>query len=304
MAAKPIVTGVDGSEDSLRAVAWAAQEADLRHEPLVIVSVLPPLPWLTSPKSVPLLAAAARQGSELALALALDRAKEQVAALKAETELLTGPPGQVLAERAAAACMLVVSSSGADGLAAAIPGSVSRYVAAYARCPVVIVRGESSTIQREVVVGVSDPDLPDSAAALGFAFEEAALRGARLVAVSAWYWSVPGSLVDVTRLPDDAARHLTRALATYRAAYPGLEVSHDVVTAHPGRVLAGASARADVVVLGRPEVPGAHGQTTAGLGSVTHAVLNHAHGPVAIIPSRLARRSRQAVRVLMRDFRP
>jgi nucleotide-binding universal stress UspA family protein len=285
MTAKPIVTGVDGSEDSLRAVAWAAQEADLRHELLVVVTVVPPLPRLTSPGSIPALAATAREGSELALAIAVERAMEQASALKVETELLAGRPGQVLAGRAASARMLVVGSSGADGSAATIPGSVSRYLAAHARCPVVVIRGEHSTVHREVVVGVSDPDLPDAAAALGFAFEEAALRRARLVAVSAWHWSVPGSLVDLAQLPDHAARHLARALARYRACYPGLEVSQDVVAAHPGRVLAGASARADLVVLGRPEMPGAHGQTIAGLGSVAHAVLNHAHGPVAIIPS-------------------
>jgi nucleotide-binding universal stress UspA family protein len=284
MTAKPIVTGVDGSEESLRAVAWAAREADLRHELLVVVTVVPPLPRLTSPGSIPALAAAAREGSELALAIAVERAMEQALALKVETELLAGRPGPVLAGRAATARMLVVSSSGADGSAATIQGSVSRYVAAHARCPVVVVRGESGTVHREVVVGVSDPDLPDAAAALGFAFEEAALRGARLVAVSAWHWSVPGSLVDLAQSPDHAASHLTGALASYRASYPGVEVSLDLVAAHPGRMLAGASSRADLVVLGRPQAPGAHGQTIAGLGSVTHAVLNHAHGPVAIIP--------------------
>ena len=282
MTDKPIVTGVDGSEESLRAVTWAAQEAELRHEPLVIVCVLPPLPWPTSPESVPVLTTAAREGSERALATAVERAKEQVAALKVEAELLPGRPGRVLAECAAAASMLVVSSSGADGFAPTIPGSVSRYVAAHAPCPVVVVCGENTAVHREVVVGVSDPDLPDAAAALRFAFAEAALRGARLVAVNAWYWSVPGSRPDPAQVPDDAARHLAGALAAYRSSYPGLEVSQDVVTAHPGRVLAGASARADLVVLGRPEVPG---RGVAGLGSVTHAVLNHAHGPVAIIPA-------------------
>lgn len=44
MAAKAIITGTDGSEESLRAVEWAAREAVLRHEVLRIVSapVLPP----------------------------------------------------------------------------------------------------------------------------------------------------------------------------------------------------------------------------------------------------------------------
>ena len=37
MAAKPIVAGTDGSEESLRAVGWAAREAALRGAPLRIV---------------------------------------------------------------------------------------------------------------------------------------------------------------------------------------------------------------------------------------------------------------------------
>jgi len=282
MTAKPIVTGIDGSEDALRAAAWAAREAELRHESLVIVSVLPPLPWLTPSEFAPALTAAAREGTERALATAVERAKEQATALTVTAELLPGRPGPVLAERAAGALMLVVSSSGADGFAAVTPGSVSRYAAAHAPCPVVVVCGESTAVHGEIVVGVSDPDLPDAAAALRFAFTEATLRRARLVAVHAWYWSVPGSRLDPAQLPDDAAHHLTDVLAAYQASYPGLEVSQDVVCAHPGRVLAGASARADLVVLGRPDVPGLG---VAGLGSVTHAVLNHAHGPVAIIPN-------------------
>jgi nucleotide-binding universal stress UspA family protein len=38
MAAKSIVAGTDGSEESLRAVGWAAREAALRGVPLRIVA--------------------------------------------------------------------------------------------------------------------------------------------------------------------------------------------------------------------------------------------------------------------------
>jgi nucleotide-binding universal stress UspA family protein len=50
------------------------------------------------------------------------------------------------------------------------------------------------------------------------------------------------------------------------------------VHGHPGRALVGLSARADLVVVGRHS-------DHQGPGSVRHAVLNHAHGPVAIVPS-------------------
>ena len=66
-------------------------------------------------------------------------------------------------------------------------------------------------------------------------------------------------------------------LDRWQEKYPDVPVSQDVVHGHPGRALASLSARADLVVLGRhPGLPGP--------GSVRHAVLNHAHGPIVIVP--------------------
>jgi nucleotide-binding universal stress UspA family protein len=48
MAAKPIVAGTDGSEESLRAVDWAAREAALRGAPLRIVAAAALLPRMAS----------------------------------------------------------------------------------------------------------------------------------------------------------------------------------------------------------------------------------------------------------------
>jgi hypothetical protein len=53
------------------------------------------------------------------------------------------------------------------------------------------------------------------------------------------------------------------------------------VHGHPGRALVGLSARADLTVIGRRSAhAGVHGP-----GTVTHAVLNHAHGPIVTVPS-------------------
>jgi nucleotide-binding universal stress UspA family protein len=54
-------------------------------------------------------------------------------------------------------------------------------------------------------------------------------------------------------------------------------VRHDVIHGHPARILATYSTRADLVVIGR------HGGR--GVGSIQHALLDHAHGPVAVVPS-------------------
>ena len=98
--------------------------------------------------------------------------------------------------------------------------------------------------------------------AVDWAAREAALRGSPLRIVA-------------------AAALLPRLLDEWRAKYPDVPVSQEVVHGHPGRALVGLSARGDLVVVGRhakhPGLPGA--------GSVRHAVLNHAHGPIAVVPS-------------------
>jgi nucleotide-binding universal stress UspA family protein len=192
-----------------------------------------------------------------------------------------------VAESGSGASMLVVGARGAGGFAAMMLGSVSRYVAAWAPCPVVVVREEAMVVHREIAVGVRDPE--NVTGTLAFAFEEAALRGADLVAVHTWYWlpSVPGQAgalrpADPERISADAARHLAAALEDWHDKYPDVPVRQDVIRGHPGRVLASYSARADLVVLGRHGHPAGPGP---GIGSIQHAVLDHAHGPVAVVPS-------------------
>jgi nucleotide-binding universal stress UspA family protein len=79
----------------------------------------------------------------------------------------------------------------------------------------------------------------------------------------------------------EAARQLARLLDQWRDKYPGVPVGQDVVQGHPGRALAGLSARADLVVIGRH----AKHPDLQGPGTVRHALLNHAHGTVAVVPS-------------------
>ena len=148
-------------------------------------------------------------------------------------------------------------------------------------------------VHREIAVGVRDPQ--DTTEALAFAFEEAAIRGAELVAVHTWFWfpsalrlSVAGEAAelrpaDPDRISAEAASSLAAALEGWRDKYPGVRVRQDIVHGHPARVLASYSARADLMVLGRHDHPAGPGP---GIGSIQHAVLDHAHGPVAVIPAR------------------
>jgi nucleotide-binding universal stress UspA family protein len=195
-----------------------------------------------------------------------------------------------VADSGAGASMLVVGARGAGGFAAMMLGSVSRYAAAWAPCPVVVVREETTALHREIAVGIRDPE--DVTGTLAFAFEEAALRGADLVAVHTWYWlpaaphvSGPAGALrppDPAQIAAEEGRHLAAALDEWHGKYPEVRVRQDVVRGHPARVLASYSARADLVVIGRHGHPSGPGP---GIGSIQHAVLDHAHSPVAVVPS-------------------
>lgn len=300
---RPIVVAVDGSEASLRAAEWAGMEAARRTAPLRIVSAPGMLPRMRTYQTSSVTVANALRGiAARALAAAVERVSEVAPAVLVDTDLLDGPPAVAVSESGAGAQLLVLGARGAGGFAALVLGSVSRYVAAHALCPAVVVREETSAVHREIVVGVRDPD--DADAALGFAFEEAALRGASLIAVHAVSLfpqaSSPSVLVTrsaaersgalaisssalaaaAERAEAAASRHLKAVLHDWRQKYPEVAVAQDVVRSHPARVLASLSARADLVVIGR------HGVAAeVGGGSVQHALLGHAHGPVAIVPT-------------------
>ncbi len=296
MAAKPVVVGVDGSEESLRAVEWAALEARRHSLPLRIVSAPALVPRTHAYNAAPAAIANALRGiSARALESAITRAEEVAQGLPITTGLLAGPPAVAVAESGSEASMLVVGARGAGGFAAMVLGSVSRYAASRAACPVVVVREESMAVHREIAVGIRDPQ--DTAEALAFAFEEAALRDADLVAVHTWYWFPAALHLPALHLPAggaelrpadpdliaaEAASSLAAALSGWREKYPDVRVRHDIIHGHPARVLASYSARADLVVLGRHGHPADAGP---GIGSIQHAVLDHAHGPVAVVPS-------------------
>jgi nucleotide-binding universal stress UspA family protein len=292
MAAKPVVAGTDGSEESLRAVDWAAREAVLRGLPLRIVGVTAMLPRMVerhrqAAGGIDTVSDVLRKERDRALAAAAERAAAAAPDLMIDADELTGAPSYALTEAASGASLLVVGARGVGTFTAMILGSVSQYVSMHATCPVAVVREETKAAHPQVGVGISDP--AHSAAALAFAFEEAALRKASLIVVHAWdmpsdpiataTWDLatPGR----TALEEAAARELDTLLAEWQGKYPEVQVSHDFVHAHPGRALVGLSARADLVVLGRHTTHG----PLPGTGAVRHAVLHHAHGPVVMVPS-------------------
>jgi nucleotide-binding universal stress UspA family protein len=286
MSAKPIVAATDGSAESLRAVDWAAREAVLRGATLRVVSAVALPPRMIGARAMSgheAVAGTLREQRDEALAAAAERAAKAGPGLLVTADQLEGAPAQAVTETGSGALMLVVGSRGAGAFAAMILGSVSRYVATHASCPVVIVREESRMAHQHIGIGIGDQE--HCGPPLAFALEEAAARKASLIAVHSW--EMPES--DISRagevflapgiqaIRDQAATRLENLLDGWRDKYPGVSFSHEVVHGHPGRALVGLSARTDLVVLGRQAAY--HGP-----GSVLHAVLSHAHGPVATVP--------------------
>jgi nucleotide-binding universal stress UspA family protein len=289
MAAKPIVAGTDGSEESLRAVDWAAREAALRGAPLRIVSAEEAPPGMITragPGEQQRVTDVLLGERDHALTAAAERAAKAAAGLLIDTDVVTGSVDEAVTQAGSGALMLVLGSRGRGAFTALLLGSVSRYAASHAPCPVVVIRDEPPSPHRLVGVGVANLD--SCGDTLTFAFEEASLRQASLLALHAWHTpeteisrAGSGPHASGAEAAADATGHLASLLDDWRAKYPGVQISHEVVHGHPGRALVGLSARTDLVVVGRR----VRHSGPAGRGSVRHALLNHAHGPVVTVPS-------------------
>ncbi|MEV5799433.1 universal stress protein [Streptomyces collinus] len=284
---RPITAGVDGTEESLAALDWAAREAVRRRLPLRVVHV-----WRYEES----LATADRgtqhgwasQGVREAVRTVSGRHPE----LEVAVDVLEDGAARALAGAAAEAEMLVLGSRGHGRVVGFLVGSVGQHVITEAARPVVLVRAEdrpaAEAAGRDVVVGQhGSPE--DSADVLRFAFETAALRGAAVRAVRAWtlppvFAYSPGSL----KLLDDEGglqpyerQALADALAPWRERFPEVPVAEQVEMGSAGQVLLETAAQAQLLVVGRRARRTAVGTR---IGSVAYGVLHHAPCPVAVVP--------------------
>ncbi|SBT65991.1 Nucleotide-binding universal stress protein, UspA family [Micromonospora sediminicola] len=283
--ADPVVVGVDGSATALDAVRVAAREAAFRHRPLRVVhAFIWPLTRapLTPAPGAPA-GAGLRNQAERCVAEAVAEAGKVAPDVPVTGVVVDGAPAAVLVEESRRATLMVLGHRGLGGFAGLLIGSVTLQVSARAHCPVLVTRGEARA-DGPVVVGVDGS--AHSGVAVGFAYEEAARRGAPLVVVHAWLYPTPigpGDIVplvyDPEALAEESRRILAEAVAGWSERYPDVEVRQRSVRGAPARVLVEQSASAQLVVVG------AHGRgALAGLllGSVSHAVLHHAHAPLVI----------------------
>jgi nucleotide-binding universal stress UspA family protein len=139
---KTIVVGVDGSPGSRTALTWAAAEAAEHGSDLVVLNVwehtlLPPAGSVSvSERYVP--DPSQRTADDLVQVIKEELGDEPPVPVQARVK--QGRPAKVLIEESANADLLVVGERGHGGFAGLVLGSVSQHVAAYAKCPVTVVR--------------------------------------------------------------------------------------------------------------------------------------------------------------------
>ncbi|MEU3093140.1 universal stress protein [Streptomyces massasporeus] len=290
-----VVVGVDGSASSLAAVEVAAREAGLRGAGLRVVHafIWPAMhvPLGPSPLGPP--EGGIRNMVERLLAEAVERARAVTPEVEVSHALVTGEPLTVLQSQSRSAELVVVGSRGMGGFVGLLVGSTAVHLAAHGRCPVLVVR-EQPAAEGPIVLGVDGSAVGESA--VDFAFAEAALRKAPLLALhagttwnapapapydpSAPYANPPGALAD------EEESLLSEALAGHREKYPDVVVEHKVVHGRTRETLIEASRSAQLVVVG---ARGRGGFAGLLLGSVSQALLHHAHCPVAVVRGEDAR---------------
>ncbi|WP_245687867.1 universal stress protein [Rhodococcus phenolicus] len=284
-----VVVGVDGSPTSTSAVRWAAATASARDLPLRIVHVIDfsPVGYSGAPyvESAKVFEWAEEDGRVM-LSDAVTAARSVAPDVEIETTLVPAGGSHWFVEESGRARMVVLGASGSGRIGEALLGSTPVVVASHGRCPVVVVRGETTDPSAPVVVGVDGSKVSERAVAA--AFEEAAQRGVPLVAVHVWSDVNVGTFsgADRAELLDPQAFEqseqvlLAERLSGYCERYPDVVVHREVYLDGPRAHLQAWSEKAQLVVVGSR---GRGGFTGLLLGSTSNGLIRDARCPVMVV---------------------
>ncbi|WAL39156.1 universal stress protein [Brevibacterium sp. BRM-1] len=270
-----VVVGVDGSESSAQAAAWALTELVRGRVDAGAALVL---------------TAVVRDGAQDGEAVKREKLaalRERLEALSDDVEIreqvMHGDPAEQLAAAGEDAALLVIGPHGSKNPAAGRIGTTSRGLPGHALCPAAIQRGEGDefasadshpTSGRGVVVGLDTSDYAGVAAldAASYAMDS----GEELTVI-----------VGVDALGDaEAIRAQTEFDLTWlRSEFPGLTVRADYRPGDPAQILAEAGAGADLLVIGKRGL-GRFAGMSVQLGRTSAQVLDEAQVTVLLVPFR------------------
>jgi nucleotide-binding universal stress UspA family protein len=219
----------------------------------------------------------------------LEQAREHARTLEPKVEVsaskVAGRPLSALVELSKKAFLTVVGSSGLGAISGLLAGSVSVSLTARGHSPIVVVRTPGTSISGPIVLGVSGS--PTCEDATSWAFEEASMRGAELIAVHVWNVIPPSNFYtypawsEIAGVPGAQEEELLLAesLAGWQEKFPDVKVHRTLTTGNPAYELLRHGQHAQLIVAG------SHGRGDATglfLGSTSHALIHHAACPVLI----------------------
>lgn len=142
MDAQPVVVGVDGGPDSLKALAWAAEYANTVGAPLIALAAVE-TPAVVGPYAMagwvdPSIL------EERARTMLSDSVRDTLGDdARVDQTVLRGHPAEVIVAASRDARLVVVGSRGWGGFRGLLMGSVSQHVVAHSRSPVVVLPRQS-----------------------------------------------------------------------------------------------------------------------------------------------------------------
>ena len=283
---KAILVGVDGSHASYKATWWAANYAKHAGLTLQIVCAysLPSYAAVSFDATYTAMGDdnAAHSDAQEILSKAKAIADEQ--GVEATTLIVTGDPASVFVELSRNYNLIVIGNRGKGGLAERLLGTTSSSLPAYAYCPIVVVPYTdddgnlmhlNNTITR---VAVGSDESKWGLKALEIAANFAAAWDAELDVISA-VPNMKGSDDEgvMASFKDD----LEVRIKPLEEAHPDLKINKQIVPGPAVGALTKASYDHDVVVVGSR---GRGGFTGLLLGSTSQGLLQHAVGPVYVVP--------------------
>lgn len=286
VAAGSIVVGIDGSEHSARAAAWAADVAAVEQRRLVLVhSVQVASGWLLPP--IVDVGALNEDFAAAAEALVEDtrqRLQGEHDGLEMVAVCTPDDPRDILVELSRDAHLVVVGARGRGTLRRLVLGSVSSGVVRHARCPVVILPANAAQVSGHgVAVGVGGTRW--SGHTLELAFRAASWRNEPLRAVHCN--AEPITQDRPVRVAPHATANVEDRLlvselfAGLREKYPDVDVTVEIHRGVVDEVLRTLAEAVGLVVVGSQEH---NAMTDFVIGSVATALIERSPCPVAVLP--------------------
>jgi nucleotide-binding universal stress UspA family protein len=282
-----VLVCVDGSAASDAAVAWGAREATIHRLPITLLHAVAPVVvgWPVGRLYTDMPGWQKDNGQQV-----IDQALTTLSASLGEseppeilTELVHSGVVRALVDASKDAWMIVAGSQGMGALSRLLLGSVTTGLVHHARCPVAVIHSDEGGVpdsNAPVLLGVDGS--PASEAATAMAFEEAARRGAGLMALHVWsdvaVFPVLG--MDWRDREGQGQEVLAERLAGWQERYPDVRVERLLFCDKPSHWLLEQSERAQLVVVGSHGRGGFPGML---LGSVSSAVAQASRVPVIVV---------------------